>query len=322
MDGFLETIERTSLPDREEYLELLRRVSEVLLSERPEYRPRDAENRPGGLLRLPDLPTVIVPDLHARRWVLDRLLGMNWGDESVESLLRRGAIQVVCVGDGFHAEGRAAGRWRRAFREYVDKYKHHQAMDEEMRESLGLMEMVMNLKIAFPEHFHFLKGNHENISNEEGRGNHPFRKYAYEGEMVRLWVLQFYGRDFLEAYAEFEHLLPLLAAASDFIVSHAEPRRFFSAQELVEYRSHDEVVEGLTWTGDGESEEGSVRRMLDVYCDSDRVSTYFGGHRPVSGSHNLRADGNYVQIHNPEDSLIVLLSPGLPFAPNRDIIEL
>ena len=89
-------------------------------------------------------------------------------DRRVLDRLAEGSIQVVCVGDGFHAEGRALRRWQSALEEFKHGYRRHEAMDAEMRESLGLMEMVMELKAEFPEGFHFLKGNHENITNEQG----------------------------------------------------------------------------------------------------------------------------------------------------------
>lgn len=42
--------------------------------------------------------------------------------------------------------------------------------------------MIMVLKTGFPAHFHFLKGNHENIKNDLGGGNSPFRKLVSEGK--------------------------------------------------------------------------------------------------------------------------------------------
>jgi hypothetical protein len=241
---------------------------------------------------------------------------------TVFELLRRGRLQIVCVGDGFHGESRAAERWKRAFKEFSGKYRRRSAMDGEMRESLGLMEIVMRLKNMRPDSFHFLKGNHENIQNEEGRGNHPFRKFAFEGEMVKEWVLKFYGEEFLSAFAELEHEFPLLAADKTFMVSHAEPARFFTREEVIRYREYDDVVLGLTWTPNDGAKEGSVARMIDEYCGSPGGARYFGGHRPVRGTYNLRADDRYVQLHNPGTYSFALLEPGVPPDPERDILVL
>jgi hypothetical protein len=196
-------------------------------------------------------------------------------------------------------------------------------MDEEMGESLGIMEMVMEVKSAFPRYFHFLKGNHENIANEQGGGNHPFRKYAYEGSMVTQYVRQFYGDEFFESYYEFEKNLPLFAIGKNFVVSHAEPAVFFEREDIVNYRDRPDVVEGLTWTANDEAEDDSVERMLEYYLQTDEHHElyYFGGHRPVRGTYELRANGRYVQIHNPERFIIALIQPEGEIDLEGDILE-
>jgi hypothetical protein len=270
----------------------------------------------------PGLPTLLVPDLHAR---LDFFLGLlEWkagGELSVLQSLEEGGLQVLCLGDGMHAEARAAGRWKAAQREFADGFRRHSHMDEEMRESLGLMQMVMECKSAFPGRFHFLKGNHENIANEEGGGNHPFVKFALEGFMVADYMRLFYGGEVLASHYEFEKQLPLLAVGSSFLASHAEPARFFPFEQVVAYRDDPQVVLGLTWTGDEEAEADSVRRMLEHYLGSGDDAYYFGGHRPVRGF-NLRADGRYVQIHDPERWVLALLPADGLIEPQRDILDI
>lgn len=335
MQQLIEIAQRAGLPEREAYTALITRTTEVLQNENPLYRPRDERNRPGGMVRLNDRPTILVPDLHARPWFLLQVLAYRpnlprhasaEGSQeelpehpTTAELLKRGELQMVCVGDGFHGESRAAQRWKKAFKEFSGKYHRHAAMDEEMRESLSLMEIVMQLKIMRPDSFHFLKGNHENILNEEGRGNHPFRKFAFEGEMVKEWVLQFYGEQFLNAFAEMEHEFPLLAADDTFMVSHAEPQRYFTREEVIRYRTYDDVVLGLTWTANDGAEEGSVNRMIADYCSRPEQARYFGGHRPVEGMYNLRAGDTYVQLHNPGTYSFALLQPGIPPDPDQDI---
>jgi hypothetical protein len=305
---------------------MLERVMEVLGSESGELRPSDREGRPGGLLYLePDLPTVIVPDLHARMDLLLCLLMCSGeGGATLFEKLADGRLQVVCVGDGFHAEARAAQRWKLALDEYENDYAAHRYIDQEMRESFGVMEMVMELKCAYPRHFHFLKGNHENIANELGEGNYPFRKFAQEGRMVARYVEKFYGRDLLESYALFEKLFPVLAVGRNFLISHAEPEFYVSPEEVIDYRFNAEVVEGLTWTPNDGAEEGSVAKMLQSYLISDRAAEvyYFGGHRPVSGLYAQRAGGRYVQIHNPGRFIIACLPAEGPIDLDRDVLDI
>jgi hypothetical protein len=235
--------------------------------------------------------------------------------------LEAGELQVLCLGDGMHAEARAAARWKAAQREFVDGYRRHARMDEEMRESLGLMQMVMECKAAFPHRFHFLKGNHENIANEEGGGNHPFVKFALEGFMVADYMRLFYGAEILAGHYDFEKQLPLLAVGSGFLASHAEPAEFYPWERVVACRDDPQVVLGLTWTGDEEAEDGSVRRMLEHYLGQAEEGYYFGGHRPVRGF-NLRADGRYVQIHDPERWVLGLLPADGRIDPQRDILDI
>lgn len=298
----------------------------VLDGEPEAVRPADADGRPGGLVFLdPRLPTIVVPDLHARMDFFLSVLGYQ-GAEGVPvlELLRAGQVQVVCLGDGVHAEGRAARRWRSALEEFQDGYRNHESMDDEMRESLGVMGMVMEVKKSFPSNFHFLKGNHENILNESENGNRPFRKYALEGLMVLAYMLQFYGSGIVDAYAQFERSIPLLVAGNGFLLSHAEPARYFPPERVIGYRDDPQVVAGLTWTDNDEAEPGSVQQMLCGYLGEEAANNglYFGGHRPAIGAYRLRADGRYVQIHDPDRFVIAHLPASGRIDLSRDVLEI
>ncbi len=321
-----EIFKRTRPPSAEEYLTVLDSVERVMENEDERVRPRDAAGRPGGILCLfPDIPTVIVPDLHARLdfFLSVMLAPLAGGRTTLEGMGAR-EIQVVCVGDGFHAEGRRAARWQQAFAEFQSAFDRHRHMDEEMRESLGVMEMVMEMKKAFPLHFHFLKGNHENISNENGGGNFPFRKYAYEGAMVLDYVRRFYGEEFLRAYYNFEKSLPLLAIGSDFLVSHAEPKKFYDTESVLNYHGRSAVVAGLTWTDNDEADKSSVRKMIRHYLPEDvwERARYFGGHRPVGDRYLTRADGRYLQIHNPQRFQVALVDPRRAIDEETVVVEI
>jgi hypothetical protein len=290
-----------------EYVKLLDRVNRILESEDPLYRPYDAKGLPGGIIYLnPQLRTIIVPDLHTRIDFLSAVI-MS-GDAMALSLLAQGKLQVVCLGDGLHNEQNIQ-RWLLAYNEYKSGYLHHRHMDEEMAEGLGLMEVVMELKRAFPDNFHFLKGNHENIGNESSRGNYSFYKYADEGAMVASYAKKVMGRDFFKAYYRFEKNLPLLAVGRNFLASHAEPARFFTEDEIIGYRRNPEVIYGLTWTANNKARPGSVEKMLSYYISEEnrKGAYYFGGHRPVTGLFGKRARGSYIQIHNPDRYVVAVI---------------
>lgn len=317
-------LERAGPPDADEYAVLLERTITVLQHEDTLRRPRDRQGLSGGFLELhTDIPTIVLPDLHARMDFFSAVLQWSpYGEAQVADLLTDGEIQILCLGDGFHAERRSRERWQTAFKEYGKNWKKHAAMDDEMRESLGLMEMVQLCKRAARDHFHFLKGNHENILNEEGEGNHPFRKFAWEGEMVRHWVEIFYGTAFLELYALFEKSLPLFARGGSFLASHAEPAVYFTRDEIINARQDPEVILGLTWTDNDEADQDSVARYLDEYLGGRTDTVYLGGHRSVAGRFALRSQGRFIQFHNPDTYQVALVPADRPFDPETDIITL
>jgi hypothetical protein len=325
-ERLLEIYHRREPPEREAYLENLLEVLEVLGTEPEGVRPADPDWRPGGLVLLDQgLPTIVVPDLHARMDFFLSVLAYEAeeGRKTID-LLEEGRLQIVCLGDGVHSEGRAARRWRTAMDEFQEEYRVHASMDQEMRESLGVMGMVMEVKRTFPGRFHFLKGNHENITNEMGNGNLPFRKFALEGIMTLDYMERFYGEEMVRAYALFEKELPLLAAGRGFLISHAEPCSFYDRESIIAYRRHPEVVSGLTWTDNDEAEGGSVQRMLAHYLgeEESRQGWYFTGHRPVSGRYRLRAGGRLVQIHDPERFVIAHLPVSSQIEPERNVLEI
>ncbi len=312
-------------PEAQQLQDLLGRAQRALDGE-TDLRPPDNRGLPGGVLELPrDRATLVLPDLHARReFLLHLLLFRDASGTTAAEKMAAGRLQVVCVGDGFHAEGRAADRWKAAFREYTTLYKKHQQMDAEMTESLGLMALVMLLKGSFPREFHFLKGNHENILNENENGNRGFGKFAREGEMVKAYMEKFYPEALLPEYHCFEHSLPLLAAGDRFAVTHAEPARFHPPEELINYRENPEAVYDLTWTADDAAEPGAAEETLHTFLGSrfDGESKLIGGHRPVRGLYHLRAEGRYVQIHNPGKYITAVIRQDHPFVPEKNILEL
>ncbi|MDH5560463.1 MAG: hypothetical protein OEY59_06360, partial [Deltaproteobacteria bacterium] len=104
------------LPDCGEYLSLLNKTNDRLNAEDKALRPHSRSGKPGGLINLKrDLSTIIIPDLHARMdFFLSCLSVKDEKGVSVLEGLALGETQVVCVGDGFHAENRAVKRWELA----------------------------------------------------------------------------------------------------------------------------------------------------------------------------------------------------------------
>ena len=325
---------RPSLPAKAALRDLVEGAYAALRSEAPELRPRDSGGEPGGLLRLPSLPTVLLPDLHARPSLLAEALAWEGPPDSpfgapLAQLLGEGGATLLCLGDLFHTEWEGAPRrWERALREYAGGYASHRWMDEEMALALSALRIVLAAKSAFPRNFHFIKGNHDNVSNDEERGDRPFYKFAAEGEMVAAWFDLAYGPELRARLRQVELEYPVLAVGENFVASHGEPAFPLGPDDAIEYRRRPDVVYGLIWTPNDGAEEGSVERSLEALLDGapagnrgsgSKGALWFGGHRPVEGRYALRAGGRYVQFHNPGAHQVVLLEPGRDPDPERDI---
>ncbi len=262
------------------------------------------------------------------RALLDHHVSVDDQQLRVIDALRAGVVQIVFVGDYMHSEARGAERWRKAFAEFTGGYHRHRNMDREMTENLTCLDAVLRLKSEFPENVTLLKGNHENITNEDANGNHSFRKFALEGVMVAAWMEKFYPIELIEQIDRVEKALPLLCVGDYFLVSHCEPARFFAQQEVIEYRDRPDVILGLTWTDNDEADPSSVGSMISQYLqigpDAPDWSRcfYFAGHRPVPGRYLTRADGRFVQIHNPAAKILVEIGADYPIDLDRDIIEI
>ena len=324
-------LDSPDLPSHEDLLSLLESGISTLEGENADYRPLDSEKRAGGLLDFTsgdykNLPLLVVPDLHGRGKFLLDILDFKCGSKTVLELLEAGQIIICCVGDIFHSENRGRERWKQAFVESMAGNLVNEPMKLEMRENLSLLEMILSLKSAFAGHFHILKGNHENVLNEDPRtkyGNVPFRKFCDEGNMVSDFLQHYYDDLILHEISYFEKSLPICAAFSGCVVSHAEPADFFSRQEIIDYhKSGSFVTFALTWTANDAAREGSVAHLFEelLPVQSRKGAWYFSGHRPVLGKYALRQNGRLVQIHNPEIEQVAVVVPGRKFNPETDIV--
>lgn len=329
----------TELPLEKDLNSLADMTVSTLEAEEKSYRPYSSQKKPGGLLDFSqeNIPVIIVPDIHARPDFLITLLssdilqrnGVFTSNEfsgDVLEALNENRVIVVCVGDVWHTENTTWGyaRWRVSYAEWKSGNPSCKEMKEEMMENFAAVMAVMELKNAFPRNFHFLKGNHENIKNAEGQGDHGFLKFAMEGEMVRDFITDVYGDATLHLLSCFERALPIVATFPSFCISHAEPKKPFKKAEIINYRENPDVILAFTWTANDEALKDSVRKQFHELLPKadERKTLWFGGHRPVPQKYLLRQDGHYVQFHNPEQMNVVLLSPEREFDAERDVVSI
>lgn len=310
------------LPSSRNLSTLLHRVVDVLLNEDESYRP-SFDDEKGSLLEFNDsLPIVIVPDLHARYDFFKALLDYVLEGEKIIDLIAQKKLRLIFLGDGLHTELNTKERWVQAYDKFLQGQFINSYIKKEMAEGLALMTEIMRLKISYPFFVHFLKGNHENILNEESYGNSPFGKFVMEGEMVKAFMLSYYGKEITEQYANFEYLLPLFIIGKGYLISHAEPERAYTKKELIEAKSNAKIVRGLTWTKNDQVSGKAVVKLLERFQKDFPQARYFSGHRIVENRLSYRAEGKLVQIHDSKINQFVYLKTGDDFNPKKNLIEI
>ena len=317
------------LPSYEFISSLVKNACTVLANESENYRPANCVGQPGSLLKLYEedkrcLPVVIVPDIHARPDFIKNILDCTLPKLklTVMQALEQKKIDLVCVGDAVHTELFSL-RWKLISAEFEQGIHTGHYMQDEMIATLSTLCAIMSLKILFPENFHFLKGNHENILNSNLGGDYAFYKYADEGEMVKRFIQEYYDEKLLNLIAQYENLLPLVAYGKNYVVSHAEPADTFTTEQLIDARFEEGVVEALIWTRNGQVKKQTVVPIMNELLGkkSAKKALYYSGHRPVKENYALRQDGKLVQIHNPHKQNIVLVEPDHNFDFEKDIIN-
>src|SRR4030042_3764703 len=121
----IDIYERDHPPEGADIIRLTEEANIAFMQEDPEKRPQDESGLPGGIIFLDrDIPSILVPDIHAR---MDLLLSVllnrdDYGDNALKSLYKN-ELQIVCLGDGMHSEGRGYERWDAAYREFLHDYR-------------------------------------------------------------------------------------------------------------------------------------------------------------------------------------------------------
>ena len=339
---FLEKIHSYSLheklPSAQKISSLAKNAVSILRSENVSYRPAvtlQDEKIPGGLLDFrgkKKIPCIVVPDIHARadfifnilNFILPQKKSGLENDIRIADALNKNEVRVVLVGDLLHSESPHYERWLLAYDEFLLGDFDGKAMKGEMREGLAAQMAVMECKCRWPENFHCLKGNHENIKNENGGGNFSFRKFAQEGEMTMRFIQTYYGDEVLDIIYDFEKSLPLAFCTENLFVSHAEPLEHLGEEAVINAPIFDEAILALTWTANDEAASGSVKKMLKEFCKPNDKSIhpiYIGGHRPIKGKFNLRQNGLYVQLHNPLEQNVAIVRADKTFDCETQIVS-
>ncbi len=261
------------LLEPKEALETLSQVHKIL--EMEDYRPKNSDGRPGGLLDLPGEPTpIIVGDIHAQ---LDNLLMILSQDPYLDAL-ERGDAYLLFLGDLVHRE--------------------EDGQLEEMDSSLLTLDLFFKLKIHFPKKVFHLRGNHESFDDEVGKGGVP------QGRLLLQHARAVRGAKYAERLAEYFNLLAYLAKTKDFIACHAgPPRREVSLQKLINVARHPKLARDLVWNrlyrtghpvGYGKRDVNAFRKALGAKKDTPFIVS----HTPLSRTGAIWTDVGNVPGHH------------------------
>ena len=254
-------------------LALLERVNRLL--EEESYRPAGGDGRPGGIVELPARKTpIVVGDLHGR---VDNLLSLLVQNSFLESLEKEQAA-LVFLGDAVHPEGPEAL--------------------EDMQGSMLIMDVILRLKLRFPDGVFFLLGNHDSFSAE------LMKDGVAQGMLWDRWLCEQRGAAYRDAMQRFYTLCPLLLVSDGLVACHAgAPRMSYSHRMLVDVGKHPTLLYELTWNrqktrGQAGGYTGAdVRRLFQVLGLPDD-STFVVGHYPRSEFGSVWLDAGGIPRHH------------------------
>ena len=257
----------------DEAIELLRKVNKIL--EREKYRPRDKEGRPGGVINLPDDSSVIiVGDLHAKPDNLLVVLSQNNFLEALDA----GCASLVILGDAVHPDGDTA-------------------LDE-METSMLIMDLILKLKVCFPEQVFYLRGNHDSYAEEIAKHGIP------QGVLWEKALKKQRGKEYRKEMSRFYELLPYVAYSSHFAACHAAPPvSSTSLDKIINIRKNPKLRRELANnrlrqanrpSGYAKSDVKRFRKCLDL----GKKTPVIVGHTPLSIDDTLWENVGEIENHN------------------------
>ena len=173
-------------------LDDLHRVNDIL--EKEPLREKDWRGMPGGVVHLPKkMVPIIVGDLHAQ---VDNLLTLLTQNRFLEQM-SEGKATMVILGDAVHSE-----------------------MDgsmEEMETSLLIMDLILRLKLWYPQQVFYIRGNHDSFDEEIGKDGVP------QGLLWAKALRDTRGEAYKKAMDRFYELLPFVVVSKTYVACHAAP---------------------------------------------------------------------------------------------------
>lgn len=292
----------------DEALALIREVNQIM--EQEALRPRDSRDLPGGLLQLPpDLTPIVVGDLHAQ---IDNLLVILSHNGFLHAL-EQGEACMILIGDAVHSE--------------------HDGELDQMDDSILMMDLIFRLKVRFPEHFFFVRGNHDSFLEEISKGGIP------QGLFWKRALKKTRGKDYRKEMQRYYDLLPYVVTSPDFCAAHAAPPRSkVSKDMLIELGRYPGLIPELITNRmarpnrPGGYTKGDVKRFRKT-LGLDPETPFLVGHTPMDQIDtywlNVGAAENHHILYSAHDAWVGVFTRiggkmwplKYPAEPLRDLIK-
>ncbi|TKB10652.1 metallophosphoesterase [Desulforhopalus sp. IMCC35007] len=250
------------------------RAVNTLLKHEP-FRPENDQGVAGGLIELTSQSApVIVGDLHAQVDNFLKILSEN----CLLDCLRLKTATLIILGDAVHSENAHE----------MDKFET----------SMLIMDLIIRLKLTFPENFFYLRGNHDSFSPEINKNG------FLQGELFREYLTEHRGEEYVEEMTHFYNNLAYVVCSTDYLCCHAgPPRSKVTRAEIINMTSDSPLIKEMTQNrlqrsnhlgGYNKSDVKQFRKALEIAPKA----TFFVGHTPMDpfGSYWLNA-GNIKNHH-------------------------
>jgi hypothetical protein len=257
----------------EQALRDLNRVNDILETE--PLRPKDARAMPGGVVSLPQkMIPIIIGDLHAQ---VDNLLTLLTQNHFLEAM-SEGKATMVILGDAVHSE-----------------------MDgcmEEMETSLLMMDLILRLKLWFPQQVFYVRGNHDSFSEEIGKSGIP------QGLLWAKALRDARGEAYKNAMDRFYELLPFVVLSKNYVACHAAPPRAkVDMDMLINTHKYPGLIKELTCNRLSRPNrpagytKGDVKRFRNTLKLGGKAEL-FVGHTPLTRHDTLWSNVGGIEHHD------------------------
>jgi len=257
----------------DEALQDLNKVISIL--EKEPLRPIDTRGMPGGVVSLPKkMIPVIIGDLHAQ---IDNLLTLLSQNEFLE-MMGDGKAAMVFLGDAVHSE--------------MDG-----CMDK-MESSILMMDLILKLKLWFPQQVFYVRGNHDSFSEEIGKEGIP------QGLLWAKALRDTRGEAYKEAMDRFYALLPYVALSKNYVACHAAPPKGkVDMDMLINIHKYPALIRDVTCNRlyrpnrPAGYTKGDVRRFRHTLKLGGKAEL-FVGHTPLTRHDTLWSNVGGIEHHD------------------------